>query len=51
MYLCVKGIYFVSFYDFSIELRNWSDSLIFSVFLFYNNISIECIFQLVSLET
>ena len=34
MYLCIKGINFVSFYDFDILFWNCSDSVIYFVFHF-----------------
>ena len=36
MYLCVKGINFASFYNFSIGYWNYSDSVVFFNFSFYN---------------
>jgi hypothetical protein len=44
MYLCVKGIDFASFYNFSIGYWNYSDSVVFFNFSFYNiNLHKDCI--------
>jgi len=33
MYLCAKGIDVASFSDFSIEFRNCSENVVFSIFI------------------
>ena len=37
MYVCVSGIEFASFYDFSIRFLNCSDIMVFFVFHFITN--------------
>ena len=40
MYMCPRDIDFVSFYDFSIEFWNCSDSVVFLVFVFFTLINL-----------
>ena len=37
MYLCVSGIDYASFYEFSFGFSNSSDSVVFFCFTFYHN--------------